>query len=1120
MYRINQNDDPEYDQFDPDNLDIEEVVRQRWKQSKGNLVGMQNNRLPSFRKRFIDPIVSQTRQVEEFLKENAISFKTPDGKLPVDPFLTWESINLPLKIKNVIDELKFRNPTPIQSVVFPLILSGNDVIGVAETGSGKTFGYLLPGLIQLSGQNYPNNFRSQINGPEMLILAPTRELVMQITQQVQLFVRPGDVANAFGGQNRDLQAQQIRQNPTILVACPGRLKDFLDDGIVNLSKVTYLVIDEADRLLDMGFEDDVREIVSQIRQDRQTVFFSATWPKAVRNLSFDFCAENPVYVQVGRSNLTINKNIDQEIICLYNNEKLQTLLDILDQLKITDKVLIFAETRISCEKLSVDMTSEGYYAVALHGDKTQKQRDEIMSYYKKGDTKLLCATDLAQRGLDVSDITVVINYDFPKYIDDYIHRIGRTGRAGRRGRAFSFFSFERDTPQMARELLKLNNIHQIKFNYKLMEEIANGIKQFRDPNTQKGQIKYGTQLMTHQNNSKFRMPNLTQEERANLYMQSYQYDNLNRQKYDQGYDYKKHHHGQYNNNRFPQREENFYQQQFRNQGYHNQRRQQQQNYRPYQQHQQGEQSEFQRQRREDYLDPDRGNGRQENYRNQQPRFGNQGHENQRRNYGEQNNQYESHRKFQDDRTDQFDQNRYTTFQYPNKELQSSNMRDQQQETRNQYRFDQSNNDYRGQTNTYPGQSNQNFRGDTQFDQQTESSKNYRDQQYQYNYRNQYDHQQPYGQMQGFNNQRDQHGFQRNQHNNQRQQNNWNENNNNKQGYPQRPNDQQFMNPSFSGNSRDKNFDYQNRTNNRSQQDDIRGNQNSRQQRNYNQEQDNEKLNYQYNDQQRRNNYRNFVDVSKPLIDEFQMRADQIQQPESIINPDFNNFKFNQGQSQEILKHDQIQNPSQNTSFQPNQEQNRRFNANQEEPEKRVSLNAEQPTINRFYDNQRPNPNIQLPQAKLEQQTFNQQFEQKQPQNNFFNKNSQNQPQLIDQQNNQNQVTVVDQKIVQSPKHYENSRQNNERPNFIQQQFQNNSRPSQNDYQSFNRNERIQDESDEDDNQYDFTRYSRQVNDNLKKPEPQAIQRQNQNEGGYSWNNSNKGEIQDSEKKDVDSQAQY
>ncbi|CAD8156701.1 unnamed protein product [Paramecium octaurelia] len=1112
MFRVNQNDDPNYDQFDPDNLDIEEVVRQRWKQSKGNLVGMQNNRLPSFRKRFIDPIVSQTRQVEEFLKENAISFKTPDGNLPVDPFLTWESIKLNQNIKNVIHELKFCKPTPIQSVVFPLILSGFDVIGIAETGSGKTFGYLLPGLIQLSGQNYPNNFRNQINGPEMLILAPTRELVMQITQQVQLFVRPGDVANAFGGQNRDLQAQQLRQNPSILVACPGRLKDFLDDGIVNLSKVTYLVIDEADRLLDMGFEDDVREIVSQIRQDRQTVFFSATWPKAVRNLSFDFCAESPVYVQVGRSNLTINKNIDQEIICLYNNEKLQTLLDILDQLKITDKVLIFAETRISCEKLSVDMTSEGYYAVALHGDKTQKQRDEIMSYYKKGDTKLLCATDLAQRGLDVSDITVVINYDFPKYIDDYIHRIGRTGRAGRRGRAFSFFSFERDTPQMARELLKLNNIHQMKFNYKLMEEIANGIKQFRDPNTLKGQIKYGTQLMTHQNNSKFRMPNLTQEERENLYMQSYQYDNLsnrNRQKYDQGQDYKKHHHGQYNNNRFQQKEENFYQQQFRNQGHHNQRRQQQQNNRPYQQYQQGELNEFQRQRRDDYLDPDRGYGRQENYRNQQSRFENHGYENQRPNYGQQNNQYENHRKFQDDR---MDQNRQPTFQYPNKELQSSNMRDQQQDTRNQYRYDQSNNDYRAETDTYPGQSNQNYRRDVEFDQQTGYSNNFRDQKQQQNYRNQND-QYPYGSRQGFNNQRDNNGFQRNQHHNQRQQNHWNDNNNNQQGYPQRSNDQQFIRPSFSDNRRDKNFDYQNRTNQRNQQDVERTNQNYRQQRNYHLEQENDKFNSQYNDQQRQNSIRNFVDVSKPLIDEFQMKADQFQQPESIINPDFNNFKFNQAQSWDSQKNDHNQNLSQNIIVQPNQEQNRRSNANQEEPEKRVSLNTEQPTVNRFYDNQRPNPNIQVPQAKLEQQPFNQEIEQKQPQNNFFNQNSQNQSKFIDQQSNQNQVIGVDQKIHQSPKNYENQRQNNERPNFIQQQFQNNSRPSQNDYQSFNRNERIQDEqSDEDDNQIDFTRYSRQIE--------KEGQIQNQSEGSKSWNNSNQGQIQDLEKSNLESQAQY
>ncbi|CAD8160958.1 unnamed protein product [Paramecium pentaurelia] len=1110
MYQFHQNEDLNYDEFDPDNLDIEDVVKQRWKQRKGNVVGMQNNRLPPIRKKFIDPIISQTHQIEEFLKIHQISFKTPDGKLPADPFLSWDCLKLPPKFKNVIDQLKFSDPTPIQSVVFPLILSGYDVIGVAETGSGKTFGYLLPGLIQLSGQSYPNNFRNQINGPEMLILAPTRELVMQITQQVKQFMRPGEVANAYGGLNRDEQAQQIKQNPTILVACPGRLKDFLDSGIVDLSKVTYLVIDEADRLLDMGFEDDVRYIVQQTRFDRQTVFFSATWPKAVRNLSFDFCAENPIYIQVGRSNLTINKNIDQEIICLYNNEKLQTLLDILDQLKITDKVLIFAETRMSCEQLSVDMTNEGYYAVALHGDKTQRQRDEIMSYYKKGDTKLLCATDLAQRGLDVSDITVVINYDFPKFIDDYIHRIGRTGRAGRRGRAFSFFSFEKDSPQMARELLKLNNIHSIKFNFQLMQEIANGIKQYRDPNTFKGTIKYGGQIMTHKNNPKFNIPYLTQEERSKLYMQPYQYENVNRnrQKQNQGQDHQRRTHGQYNNRQF-QQEENFYQQQFRNQGHNNQRRYQDQNYRSFQQ---VEQSDFQRQSREDYLDYDKVNGRQGNQRNQQPRFGNQGQDYQQQNYGQQNNQYENNRRYQENKMDQFDQNRQPKFLYPDKDQQFSNNRDQFQENRMQfnYRDDQTNKDQRIQVDTYQRQ--QNHQKDYQFDQQRDNNNNQRDYRQQQNYRNQNDYQQPYGQRQGFNNQREENQteFYRNQNPNQKY---WGDNNN-RQGFTQRQNDQQFMKTSPIDNYRDKNFNYQSRTNERSNQDGRKGNQFSwQQQTNY---QDNQKFNNQNNDHYRANNRRNFVDVSESQNDKQQIRIDQFQQAESIIEPNFNNFKFNEDQNQDNYKN----NDYNQNQYHSNQEQNRRFNIIENDQEQRINPNTQQPTINRFYNNQIQSPNIQVHQTRLEYSN-QQQFEQKQAPNTFYNERSQNQPQVFDRQNNQNQGSLQDKKMDQLP--FENQRQNNQRPNFIQQQFHNNNfRQSQSDQQTFNRNERIQDEQQEndDDNEYNFTRYDKYVEDNCKQFELQQVQKSNEQEVNNSRKNSNQQENQNQEQYNVDSQVQY
>ncbi|CAK56702.1 unnamed protein product (macronuclear) [Paramecium tetraurelia] len=473
-------------------LDNEESIRPRWKETRESKIGMDSQNLQPFRKELLhvqdsimlpkttnDNYKMTDERLEAFYREKEIIIKTFENQKVPPPFLSWASAGFPIPILESIEQLQFKSPTIIQSVVFPIILAGYDVIGIAQTGSGKTIAYLLPGLIQITSQKTEelNNTKKQ-NGPQMLILVPTRELAMQIESEIQLFTQNYRLKTLciYGGiNNRKNQFYNLGRFPNILVATPGRLLDFLREGATTLANVSYLVIDEADRLLELGFEDTIREIVQQIRFDRQTVFFSATWPKAVKDLAFDFCQYSPIYVQIGKSNLTINKNIDQEIICLFQKDKLQKLLDILDTLKISDKVLIFSEQKQRCEQLSINMADKGYYTIALHGDKTQPQRDEIMKAFRSGYTRLLCATDLASRGLDVTDITVVINYDFPKYFDDYIHRIGRTGRGEKKGKAFSFLAYDKDEPRIAKELLKLAQVANLKYDDSALQNFAIGI---------------------------------------------------------------------------------------------------------------------------------------------------------------------------------------------------------------------------------------------------------------------------------------------------------------------------------------------------------------------------------------------------------------------------------------------------------------------------------------------------------------------------------------------------------------------------------------------------------------------------------------------------------------------
>merc|ERR1719181_2492638 len=352
----------------------------------------------------------------------------------------FEDAGFPDYVMDSINRAGFKEPSAIQAQGWPVALSGRDMIGVAEPGSGKTLAFLLPGIVHINAQ--PELRRG--DGPIMLVLAPTRELAMQIQKECDKFGSSSRIRNTclYGGVPKRQQMMDLRDGREIVIATPGRLIDLISMGVTNLKRVTYLCLDEADRMLDMGFEDQVRKIIGQIRPDRQTLFFSATWPKTVERMARDFCREKPVHINVGTLDLKANHRITQhvEVFTSYSarNDKQRRLGELMKQLMDGSKILIFAGTKRGCDDLTRQMRQDGFPALSIHGDKEQKERDWVLSEFRSGRNPILIATDVAARGLDVKDVKVVINFDFPNNVEDYVHRIGRTGRAGQKGTAYSF----------------------------------------------------------------------------------------------------------------------------------------------------------------------------------------------------------------------------------------------------------------------------------------------------------------------------------------------------------------------------------------------------------------------------------------------------------------------------------------------------------------------------------------------------------------------------------------------------------------------------------------------------------------------------------------------------------
>ncbi|XP_037544825.1 probable ATP-dependent RNA helicase DDX5 [Nematolebias whitei] len=396
--------------------------------------------LPKFEKNFYQqhPDVSHRppQEVEQYRRSRTITVK---GRECPNPITKFHEASFPSYVMEVINKQNWTEPTPIQAQGWPLALGGKDMVGIAQTGSGKTLAYLLPAIVHINHQP----FLERGDGPICLVLAPTRELAQQVQQVAAEYGRASRLKSTciYGGAPKGPQLRDLERGVEICIATPGRLIDFLESGKTNLRRCTYLVLDEADRMLDMGFEPQIRKIVDQIRPDRQTLMWSATWPKEVRQLAEDFLKEY-VQINVGALQLSANHNILQIVDVCNDGEKENKLIRLLEEImsEKENKTIIFVETKRRCDDLTRRMRRDGWPAMGIHGDKSQQERDWVLNEFKFGKAPILIATDVASRGLDVEDVKFVINFDYPNNSEDYIHRIGRTARSQKTGTAYTFFT--------------------------------------------------------------------------------------------------------------------------------------------------------------------------------------------------------------------------------------------------------------------------------------------------------------------------------------------------------------------------------------------------------------------------------------------------------------------------------------------------------------------------------------------------------------------------------------------------------------------------------------------------------------------------------------------------------
>ena len=373
------------------------------------------------KKQYINPARFINHNVVEQLVEEYVSSRS------------FESFGLNQRILQNIAELGYVTPSAIQERTIPLAMSGKDVVGLANTGTGKTAAFLLPIIDQLFESRTPYS---------VLIMAPTRELAQQIDAEFKNFARGMKLFSALlvGGASIQRQIRELARRPHVIIGTPGRMKDLIQRKQLHLYDVKNLVLDEADRMLDMGFVNDIKAIISELALDHQTLSFSATMTPAVERITKEIMKQ-PEMVSVVNSET--NDHIFQDVVRFTDpDNKRELLINMLNEEEFA-KVVVFGETKFGVQRLADMLIAQGISAAAIHGNKSQSQRERALKQFKNHEVDVLVATDVAARGLDISDISHVINYDLPNKYEDYVHRIGRTGRAGKTGKAFTFIESQR-----------------------------------------------------------------------------------------------------------------------------------------------------------------------------------------------------------------------------------------------------------------------------------------------------------------------------------------------------------------------------------------------------------------------------------------------------------------------------------------------------------------------------------------------------------------------------------------------------------------------------------------------------------------------------------------------------
>jgi ATP-dependent RNA helicase RhlE len=340
--------------------------------------------------------------------------------------MSFHTLGIAPGLLSILDQLKLTQPTPIQAQAIPVAIQGKDVMGIAQTGTGKTLAFGIPMIAQIMLDKTKQG----------LVLLPTRELALQVNESLMRLGRPLGFRTAvlIGGDSMEKQKRQIRANPHIIIATPGRLNDHLGQRTISLARVSILVLDEADHMLDMGFAPQIAKIVAHVPKKRQTMLFSATMPREVVALATSYM-ELPLRVEVSPPGKAADK-VTQEIFFVAHMEKLDLLVKLLNE--YAGSTLVFTRTKFIAKRIALSLRNKNFTAAEIHSNRSLSQRREALDGFKSGRYRVLVATDIAARGIDVSGIAVVINYDLPEKPEDYVHRIGRTARAGREGRAISF----------------------------------------------------------------------------------------------------------------------------------------------------------------------------------------------------------------------------------------------------------------------------------------------------------------------------------------------------------------------------------------------------------------------------------------------------------------------------------------------------------------------------------------------------------------------------------------------------------------------------------------------------------------------------------------------------------